>query len=187
MPEGEVVLWWGQPDPDVWLTREDRYLIPLGVLFTLFPIAMLILWLAIPSAKVSGFPVWTAAPFVLVGLYLAFLRLFVKRALKRRTVYVLTENWAAFATGSRDLGATERKNWTGIVEHSTDGQHITVTFGIFVEPRPWATKRALAPNTGLDFMDFFDRLPVAFYDVADVDGLTAALGRVGIGAPERLN
>jgi hypothetical protein len=173
---GEQVLWWGSPDPGVWLTDEDKYLIPFGIIFTLLGGMLTLLPFIVHSSGQQIFAPWTALLFTFVGLYVAFIRLFVKRALKRRTVYALTTMAAITACGPRDIGISDRNRWDVTVLSSTDRSHLTVSFGPVITPmyagslrRPWA------PNTGFDFLDFSDRFPVAFYDVADVDGLKAAL------------
>jgi hypothetical protein len=176
---GEYVSWWGQPDPQVLLTSEDKFLIPLGVVFALLggPLTLLPLFLHVDDQP--AFSPVAFLFFTFVGLYIAFIRLFVKRALKRRTVYALTSMAAITASGPRDIDVADRANWELTVAPSNNGEHLTVSFGALVTPMyRWSRRRPFMPNTGFDFLDFSDRFPVAFYDVADVDGLKAALARV---------
>lgn len=178
------MLWWGSPDPDVWLTGEDTFLIPFGILFTLIGATLTLLPLFVHGAGQQPFAPWATLLFTFVGLYVAFIRLFVKRALKRRTVYALTTMAAITACGPRDIAISDRYQWDVTVQPSKDRSHLTVSFGALVTPmyagslrRPWM------PNTGFDFLDFSDRFPVAFYDVADVNGLRSSLAGTSSAPP----
>lgn len=92
LAHGEQVLWSGKPDNRRWLYAEDLVLVPFSLLWGGFAIFWEI------SVLTSGhqrgatqifFSLW-GVPFVLIGLYLILGRIFVRRWLRRRSLYVLT-------------------------------------------------------------------------------------------------
>jgi hypothetical protein len=177
----ERVLWSGRPDPAVNFTSGDVYLIPFGLFFLCFSI----FWeVGASSAPIGFFPLF-GIPFVLVGLYYVIGRFFVKHYTKKRTAYAITERRAIVLIGASNLRDVNPGEGSRTIRRSRDGRHMTVSFAPVAVTQSlfgFGGRNQIPPNTGLDFFDFAHRLPVAFYDVADVDGLTAALGRVEIGA-----
>lgn len=119
------------------------------------------------------FTLW-GIPFVVVGAYFAFGRFVYKRRRKLRTAYGLTEDRAIVAVGSTRLYDSPVRNVRTSVERTRDGRHVSVTFG---DGPAWWGGSATYGNTGMDFF-MGNAAPVAFYDVADVHGLLAALDRV---------
>lgn len=92
---GERILWTGKPDSRRWLYPEDLLLVPFSVLWGSFAIFWETSVLASPSTNEATaarvlFGLW-GAPFVLIGLYLMFGRLFARRWLRSRSLYVLTD------------------------------------------------------------------------------------------------
>jgi hypothetical protein len=168
---GERILWIGGPDPSVNFTGADIFLIPFGLYFLGFST----FWLtAATTDSHSGVFGLVGVPFFLIGLYYVFGRFFYKRWNKRRTVYAITSERALALAGPRKTQAISAHGQAISTKRSRDGQHETVTFG----PPPTIglfSNRNRWPNTGLDFLTFMSPLPVAFYDVADVQGLNAAL------------
>jgi hypothetical protein len=92
---GEQVLWSGKPDSRRWFYREDLVLVPLSLLwggFAIFWEAIVLTGAAAHkgAAVLLVFALW-GVPFVLGGLYLIFGRVFARRWLRRRSLYVLTD------------------------------------------------------------------------------------------------
>jgi len=92
---GEQVLWTGKPDNRRWLYPEDLILVPFSLLWGGFAI----FWEAGVLTATTGhettatrffFALW-GVPFVAIGLYLIFGRLFARRWLRRRSLYAITD------------------------------------------------------------------------------------------------
>jgi len=76
---GERLLWMGKPAAPGWFQRQDLVLVPFSLLWGGFAIFWEAVALSSRSARDSViFPLW-GVPFVLVGLYLIFGRLYVRR------------------------------------------------------------------------------------------------------------
>ena len=169
--DGESLLWWGRPDPEKHIGRNDAFLVPFSLLWGGFAI----FWEV--SAIAEGAPGFFAvfgAFFVAMGLYLIVGRFVVKASRKRRTAYGLTDRRALVAVGSGSLSETELARQP--IDHrlSRDRKHLTVVFG---RPAAGGAAAAAYANTGMELFAFAGS-PVGFYDVADVDGLAGALRRV---------
>jgi hypothetical protein len=169
---GEQLLWRGQPDPKVWFTAADLYLIPLSILWCSLAIG----W-EVGASRESGGPVPNifGIPFVAAGLYLVFGRFFYKRYQKKRTVYAITTQRALVVTDERAV-VDSRWGWQPIsVRRSRDGRHASVILdsgGVRASGR-WKT--STPGNTGTDIGPWRANPPVAFYDVADPELMLAAL------------
>jgi hypothetical protein len=167
---GEKLLWTGRPDPAVNFTAADAYLVPFYVLWTSFAVFMFFGFRASPSA---GFAQAIPVLFIIIGIYFVFGRFLVKAAGKRRTSYAVTNRRALVVRGGYvaespilDVQKTTRR--------ARNGKHLSVTFG--AQPRMGIFgQNASIPNAGLDFFHFGGTAPVAFYDVADVEGLSDAM------------
>ncbi|MCW2995035.1 MAG: hypothetical protein JWQ18_2530, partial [Conexibacter sp.] len=166
---GERLLWSGRPDPDVTFTAADVYLIPFSLLWAGF----VVVWELTAITEVDGgagwlFPLW-GIPFVLVGAYMLVGRFFAKRRRKRKTVYGVTDERALVAVGDDSLSDSPIRHVPVSRRRSRDG-HLSVTFG----SAPSGSSKMYA-NSGMELMSFRSTNLVAFYDVADADGLSAAL------------
>lgn len=154
---GEHLVWAGRPDPSVRFTAADRALIPFSVLWFGFAV----FWEA--SAVATGAPVFFllfGAVFVLVGLFITVGRFPAKAWRKNRAIVVEGNSMMDSPLGS--VATSVRRH--------RDGRHVSVTFGSQV---PWSHGGMYA-NTGLDFFIQGER-GVAFFDVADGDGLLTAM------------
>ena len=170
---GERLLWSGAPDPRVWLTPADGYLIPLSVAVSVF----VVIW-AVTQVQ-SGpvfFEVW-AGVVGLVALYLLAGRFAYKRYRKKRTAYGITSQRALVA-GPRTLTDLPLYQRGVTVRRSRDGRHASVDFAAGMAPGDmlgvYRAGSLSSANTG---MELFSRnqLPVAFYDVADPEPMLQAL------------
>lgn len=183
---GERIAWVGRPDPAVNFTTADIYLIPFSVIWlglAAFIFAMSLS--ASPAAAGSEVP-FAIIPFlfVLIGVYYAVGRFFVKRWSKRRTIYAITDRRAIILSGPRSIRATPKLGQAIETKVSRDGSHESVTFGA-PAPSIFLGNRT-PPNTGLDFLSFARQQPFAFYDVADVAGLDGALREMLQEKPDRI-
>jgi hypothetical protein len=117
LEEGEEILWQGKPDSAV----DYRQLASGTTLFGLFFAGFATFWVSMAMFITSGmtdavgrgiaffFPLF-GVPFILVGLYLVFGRLFWDAYQRRRTHYTLTNRAAFIATdllGKRRLDRHE--------------------------------------------------------------------------------
>jgi hypothetical protein len=94
---GERTIWRGQPDAADYSLRGAWLFIPLSILWCAFAI----FWEA--TAVVGGAPLFFALwglPFVAIGLYLVFGRIFVARREARRTYYAITEQRVIIVSGA---------------------------------------------------------------------------------------
>jgi hypothetical protein len=175
---GESVLWSGRSDPAVMLTAADGYLIPFSLFFAGFSVFWVI---GLSHAPNSGPFALFGLPFVVIGAYYLIGRFVVKRRLKLRTAYAITNRRAIVLVGRRNLHESRLAGGDRVLKTSRNGEHITVTFNGPAAPSSsffFNTRSQIYPNTGLDPFDFAHRFPVAFYDVADVEGLKSALAKV---------
>lgn len=166
---GEHLLWVGRSDPAVRFAAADGLLIPFSIAWCGFAV----FWeaSAISSRESPFFYLWGLI-FVVVGLYFVAGRFVVKARRKRRTVYGLTDRRAVIHVGS---SVTDQLlAGSGIsVTRQRRRNHLTVTFGSGNQSRGLG----MYGNTGMEGL-FGTAAPVAFYDVADAEGLETALDRV---------
>lgn len=172
--QGEQLLWAGQPDPGVRFTSADAFLVPFSVLWGGFAIFWEVA--AITTVKQPLFIIW-GIPFVLVGLYFIFGRFIVKKRRKRATVYGLTNSRAIVCTGDRSVADSPVVGMPTNVDRSRDGRHVSVMFG----SQGLMGVLGMYQNTGLDLFSLGMGQAVAFYDVAEPDGLTRALDIARVG------
>lgn len=164
---GEQLRWTGRPDPKVRFGAADVFLVPFSLLWAGFAIV----WetMAITGGSSPFFALW-GIPFVLLGLYIVFGRFIIKKRRKQNTVYGLTDSRAIVSSGSRSVQDTPLAGVPVTSNRSRDGRHVSVVFG--------NSKPAVYQNTGLDFFTSGQTPAVAFFDVADPDGLGQALDLV---------
>src|SRR2546425_12222971 len=99
---GERILWVGQPDPSILLSRADIFLIPFSVMWGGFTLVFAVIIIAGFTGNPSGgsvFPLLWAVPFLAAGQYLIWGRLVYKRWQKRRTYYAITTQRVLVAIG----------------------------------------------------------------------------------------
>ena len=178
---GERVTWWGRPDPGVLFTASDLFLVPFSVLwcgFAIFGEVSLIAALVHPppGGPPPDVSVLFGTIFTVVGLYFVFGRFVVKVAGKRSTIYALTDS-RILVIGRRSV--RESRLEPPVYTRTARG-HLTVRFST---PMRSLTSQmfggsnvvtALYLNTGMDFF-IRNTAPLAFFDVADVDGLGSAV------------
>jgi hypothetical protein len=170
---GEQLLWLGQPDPKVWFTTADLYLIPVSILWCGFAIV----W-EVGASREGGVPNIWGIPFIAAGLYLVFGRFFYKRYQKKRTAYAITTQRALVVTGKRALLDSPWGLQPISVRRSRDGRHATVILDSTGMRASGRRNRSTPGNTGTDIGPWRADPPVAFYDVADPELMLAALGQV---------
>jgi hypothetical protein len=167
----ELVLWAGQPDASVHLTRADILLIPLSLWIGLSTIrsGVIILERAIESTYSAGEAILSAmlsVPFLLVGIYLLIGRFFYKRWRKTRTYYALTNKRVLVLTILACRRLLEQSLEDIPALHMTAGLlgTGTITFGRSPFASSWCT------NTGMNCIAGFDKTElIAFHDVKNVD------------------
>jgi len=183
---GERILWVGRPDPAVNFTTADIFLIPFSLIWT----GIVTSFWVVPSSPagdasgVNGAFVVIPALFTLIGLYYLFGRFIYKRWNKLRTIYAITDRRAIILMGSRSVRDTPASGQPIETRVSRNGSHERVTFG--VTSGGFFGGNRTPPNTGLDFLMFMNPQPFAFYDVADVAGLDAALRVSRQESPDRI-
>ena len=160
---GEKIVWQGQPDPSILFSRIDIFLIPFSLLwggFALFWEISVIYYGAPLSFTLFGIP------FVLIGLYMIFGRFIMKKYLKQRTYYAITNQrvlvlsnfigrsmQAQFINHIPVMNKSVRKNGYGTI--------------IFGNP---SFLTSMYGNTGLEFFNSpFGNSVVTFYDIPNVN------------------
>lgn len=168
---GEQLVWTGRPDPDVMFTPADLFLVPFSLIWGGFAIFWEVA--AVTMVESAFFRLW-GVPFVLFGLYFIVGRFIYKRWKKRRTAYALTTERALVAVGETALNDSPIRYVPVSIKRSRRGRHVTVTFG-----RGGSFWGGRYGNTGMEFFEW-GSTAVAFYDVADPEGLLSALDRVRV-------
>jgi hypothetical protein len=173
---GERRLWQGNPDPGKLFIPADAFLIPFYGFFLVVATFFLV------GSLLSGAPIFVLAVsslLVVIGVYVTVGRFLVKAIRKSRTTYLVTDRRAIIHTpwSTREV----RLNTAGIeLVTRGSGRHLTAIFtdptlgrrgGTFLSQR-WANEQFR--NSGMEMFGGWHS--PAFYDVADVDGLRAALG-----------
>jgi hypothetical protein len=172
----ERLLWCGHPDPGVWFTPADAFMIPFSLLWTGFAI----FWEAgVVTEGGPGFSAVWGVPFVALGIYLVFGRFIYKHYRKKRTSYWITTERAAVIVGPGLLADSPVLHQPVTIKRSRDARHASVAIGNATEPgRAFGFRRTPSwsyANTGLEALTRSASLPVAFYDVADPDAMLIAL------------
>jgi hypothetical protein len=173
---GERLLWRGQPYPGKVFMPADAVLVPFHGLFL-----ALAIFIGVAGSR-TGAPAFMSAlllVFVVLGLYLTVGRFFVKAFRKSRTTYAVTDQRAIIRT---PWSTREVRLGTAGIELATtgSGRHLTVIFsnptlgrrGGSLFTQAWANEQFR--NSGMEVFGAGGHSP-AFYDVADVDGLRAAI------------
>lgn len=144
---GERILWQGQPDVWAFSMRGAWYLIPFSLMWGGFAI----FWelMAFGSGAGLFFLIW-GIPFVLIGLYLIFGRIYVARREAQRTHYAVTDSrlvilGGAFSRRTTEIALTDLP--PAQLEEQASGLG-TITFGVsiggFRPPPGWPTMGSFA-------------------------------------------
>jgi hypothetical protein len=173
---GEQLLWCGRPDPRLWFTSADLYLIPFSIVWCGFAI----FWDAGASRSAGpGFTVF-GVPFIAIGLYMVVGRFFYKHYRKKQTVYGITTQRALVAVGARSLADAPWLHQPVTVRRARNGTHASViltdTGGTARGLGSRSRGSSMPGNTGLEYFPGRRTNPqVAFYDVADAAAMLAAM------------
>lgn len=172
---GESLLWQGNPDPRKIFMPSDAFLVPFYALF--LGVTVVVVLVTATSAPPTFVLVFMSV-FIVVGVYATVGRFLVKTFRKTRTTYAVTDRRAIIRTPWSTREA--RLSTAGIeLVTSGSGRHLTVIFsdptlgerGGSLLSQNWANEQFR--NSGLEM--FRGGHSPAFYDVADVAGLRAAL------------
>jgi len=171
----ERLLWSGVPDPRVWLTPADGFLIPFSILWTAFAF----FWeLNAVNSGGPAFMVLWGIPFVAMGVYFVAGRFVYKRYRKQRTAYGITTQRAIIA-GPRAVADMPLYQRAVTVRRSRDSRHANVLFDAAAAPAGMGgfsrTTSSFYSNTGMELFARSAPLAFAFYDVADPEAMLQAL------------
>jgi hypothetical protein len=177
---GEQLLWCGRPDPRLWFTGADLYVIPFSLVWCGFAI----FWTV--GASRTGGPLFGlfGVIFVAMGLYLVAGRFFYKHYRKKQTVYGITTQRALVATGAGSLADAPWWHQPVTVQRARDGIHASVILpgtGVTAGGQVRWRGSTMPANTGLEYLGRRTSPPVAFYDVADAAAMLAALDQARAG------
>lgn len=139
---GESILWVGGPEVRPYALRGAWYLMPFSLLWGGFAI----FWEVgvISSGAPFLFSIW-GIPFVLIGLYMIFGRIFVARREAQRTMYGVTNQRILLMTGAFRPTFTEiALTDLPVIQLEEQGSGLgTITFGagggVFRVPPGWPT------------------------------------------------
>jgi hypothetical protein len=140
----EQILWEGRPDVWAYSMRGAWYLIPFSLMWAGF--AFFWEFSVITGGAPLFFSLW-GIPFVLVGLYLLFGRIWVARREARNTSYAITNRRILIASGAfrPTFTALELRSLPGAqIDEGRDGRG-SITFGAtsgFALPPGWPTMGA---------------------------------------------
>lgn len=177
---GEQLLWCGRPDPRLWFTGADLYLIPLSLFG--YGCGFPIFWEG--GAGRSGGPFFAAfgVLWIASGLYMVAGRFFYKHYRKKQTVYGIATQRALVAAGARSLADAPWPHQPVTIRRARDGTHASVILENTAVTARGLGRRSRGSswtaNTGLEYFPGGRTSPqVALYDVADAAAMLAALGQ----------
>jgi len=183
---GENLLWSGQPDPNVWFAKEDLFAIPFSVFWLGF--ALFWEWGAmtpmremavktpkhVPPDAFTYFPYifpLFGLPFVLIGLYMLFGRILVRRWKRKRTYYAVTDKRVMVLYKGRrnDLRAKNISDVEDINKSADASGRGTISFGAAGQMAysPWASGMGASMNWGRSGNQMLSLMPLAFEDIPD--------------------
>jgi hypothetical protein len=170
--DGELILWEGGPDPHAGSVGRAV----VAIVFVPWALACLAATVfALASGGAPALALIVGLPLFAVGAYMAGVRLVIVRRNRARTRYMVT-NWrAAVIVGGRTVRATGWQE-TSVLVHRHK-HHISVAFhGPTDFWYPWGRwGRRFHGDIGMDMFGLSLIPGVHFYDVANGDGLLAAL------------
>jgi hypothetical protein len=172
---GERVMWRGSPEADRWFFRQDMVLVPFSLMWGGFAIFWETSVLLSRHARNSiVFAIW-GVPFVIVGLYLIFGRLYARRRTRERTRYVLTDR-RAIVLAPAWWGGGERSSsiWLGSYPPVERQRHRDGTGTLWIGPLA-PGQRWLGGETAWPFMRMIGTSALTFADVPDVDRIYALI------------
>jgi len=171
---GESMLWTGRPDPRVFFTAADAYLIPFSMLWLSFTI----FWE--DSVIRSGGPAFArifGVPFILIGVYMLVGRPIQARYVRKQTVYAITDR-RAIVMSRRGWVDSPIRDQPVSIARSRSGR-VSASIGT---PVPVATNYPIQIGArGSMVVPSRRRVryvaPVVFSQVADGDAMLAALNQ----------
>lgn len=183
---GESLLWSGQPDQNKWFAKEDIAAIPISLFvlgFALFwewgALTPLRMHVKMPQQGAPDaftyfpyiFPLF-GVPFVLIGLYMVFGRILVRKWTRKKTFYAVTDKrimvvnkgWRGTNVRSKSIADLDDINKS--TDYSGRG---TVVFGpMSVGGSPmWAANMAYSMNWGPGRSQMLNMMPLMFEDIPD--------------------
>jgi hypothetical protein len=182
---GEQVLWSGKPDSRRWLYREDRLLVPFSLLWGGFAIFWEASVLTATSAHEHAavrlvFALW-GVPFVLLGLYLIFGRVFARRWIRRRSLYVLTDQRILSFSPSLRGGSRVKMVWLN--SHPPLEKHVSRDgWGTLCVGQTAPGQRWVGGSTGWPGASMMKGSAVVLADIPDASGLYAQVAQQVAGA-----
>lgn len=161
-------MWVGRPDARKTFTRQDLLVVPFTVAWCGFAV----FWEVgvIVTHAPWFFPLWGSL-FVAVGLYVVAGRFVVRRWVRRRTIYAVTDRRVLILQGDSEVRDMPLAGQPVSVQRSRNRRHVTVMIG---------TVAAGSARFGLVTewpRGAGGRSPFGFFDVADAEPLLAAVDR----------
>jgi len=169
--EGERILWIGQPDTSIVLTRADILLVPISLWLGIYTLSWGLEYLE-KSLTGAGSPVGTFLVFtegiamVMVGLYVTLGRFVYKNWRKRRTYYAVTDQKVLAVTNT-----WPKKVFAELISDLPDVRRFihsngigTVTFGRSYFMASWCSNTGINCSSGFDALDL-----IAFHDIKAAD------------------
>jgi hypothetical protein len=176
LSDDERLLWTGRPDPNALFGIADYFLVPFSLLWGGFAFAwealVIVALLRGEERSANGGSLWFFAVFgvifVITGVYLIAGRFVYKRARNRRTRYAVTDRRVLSVI--RLFGEhSQAEQLDGIASLSKSVASSGCGSIFFGDVPPWSRTYA---NTGMDlFGPRQTRMPVAFFDVRDIDAV----------------
>lgn len=169
LQQGERILWTGQPDPNIFFTKGDLFLIPFsllwggGMMFAVLP--------GLFTGNQLDFPFgFFPLIFVFVGAYITVGRFIFKYLRKKKTYYAVTNHRALMLTElfGRNLQAINIKTVSAVNKSSNSQGTGSIVFGELSQ------QASMYSNMGMDL--FSGNVP-AFFDIHNVDHVYTTLGR----------
>ncbi|MEB3245842.1 MAG: hypothetical protein VKJ06_07655 [Vampirovibrionales bacterium] len=181
----EQILWQGQPDPSVWFTSSDYFLVPLTIFWSFgaigipgFALSKNFLFLDHPEGwPISGFMLIPMLLFPLIGIYLTIGRFFLKANRKKHTYYAVT-NKRVIAIVTKSSGKKNiTQNFINTIPAINKVSGFKKTHSIFIGILPAFSGVYL--NTGLDsFAMAGIQGSVIFFDLQDAEPVYQLINRL---------
>jgi hypothetical protein len=171
---GESLLWSGRPDPRAFLTPSDAYLVFFGAIWLTFSV----FWEVSAVRGAGSYPFGIfGVPFILIGVWLLVGRPIQVRAIRKRTVYAITDRRAIVLTRRGWVDSPIRDQPVDVAR-SRSGR-VSVSIGT---PVPVTSTFPMQSGAGGSVMIPSRRrtryvAPIVFSQVADGEALLAALNQ----------